>query len=175
MHMSTSTLTHSLKNTHALLMWCVQCATGSRWVESQCWLSLHWAPQGVFIVAKINKAAVTKCRLDPTRTQSGTPCTPATDKQKNKKEKKNNPKHRKTKKQKTCSHARKKWHSSEIPPNILILSCEKRRAQQGSVFFKVHTLHKHLHNVTAQKRKSLKKIRNKKPTKKTPRVSPLTT
>lgn len=47
----------------------VRCAMGSRWVESQCWLSLHWAPRGVFIVAKINKATVTK-RPSPSQIQA---------------------------------------------------------------------------------------------------------
>lgn len=53
-------LTHSHKYSHTCphlhtythLSCDVCCAMGSRWVESQCWLSLHWAPQGVFIVAK---------------------------------------------------------------------------------------------------------------------------
>lgn len=134
MHMSTSTLTHSLKNTHALLMWCVRCATGSRWVESQCWLSLHWAPQGVFIVAKINKAAVMKCRLDPTRTQSGTPCTPATDKQKNKKEKKNNPKHRTTKKNKKRAHTHEKSDIALKSPQTFSYFHAKKEEHSRAVF-----------------------------------------
>lgn len=61
------------------------------------------------------------------------------------------------------------------PQTFSYFHAKKEEHSRAVFFFKVHTLHKHPHNVTAQKRKSFKKIRNKKPTKKNPRVSPLTT
>ena len=105
----------------------VRCAMGSRWVESQCWLSLHWAPRGVFIVVKINKATVTK-RSSPSqiqaqgyvrghvrtcaRTHSRASWQPTKNEEEEKKKKK------KTKQKGSLTHA--KWQ--KLTKNILVLT-----------------------------------------------------
>lgn len=161
-HIHTHALAHEHTYTH--LSCDVWCAMGSRWVESQCWLSLHWAPQGVFIVAKINKATVTKHRLDHTHTPSWAhtyihdyvrTCTQAyscTHKKKNKKEKKENDKNTKALTHThTISDKSSQKHSR--------FDTQKTRAQLDNVFCRTHTcthtdtLHKLSRTVTVQKRK----------------------
>lgn len=149
--MPTSRLMHLLVNihttrTHTHLSCDVWCAMGSRWVESQCWLSLHWAPQGVFIVAKINKATVTKRRLDHRHRHEHTHAYAVMlahalrhihihtgNSQKRKQEKKQKQSHTLTERQKltkTCLF----WHA-------------KKRAQLDYVFSDTH-IHRHTHSHT---------------------------